>query len=459
MRGLFFLVPLAAAFALTGAVASRAADDPVAMTIDLLSREDADFRAIALERVRHGTKGEAATNRFAVEIAKQTPADRQIALVRALADRGDAAAVPAITALLLQATDPSVRSAAVLALGALGSQAEVAVLKQSLSAAEPEKAAARRALTVLRGDDATMQIVDAAKHGEPPLRPAFIDILVDRRARIALPELAMMTVDADAAVRAAAMRALGQMGGPEQVTGMIAGVLKAQSGGERRDAERALVAVCTRSRGHEEAAKRFLDSFKMAPESEQEMLLPALGGVGGPGAMAVVDEMVSSPDAAKRKFGLSALSRWPDATVASRLTDLVGKAQDPAERALLLGTLIRIAPLPDNKLNDAQKLDLARRTMELCQTDDDRGRLIERVNAIRTVEAFRFVTGYLDSPALAEPACRSVVELAHHRQLRDANKDEFSKALDRVIEMTKNPELVERANAYKEGKTWERKKG
>ncbi len=236
-------------------------------------------------------------------------------------------------------------------------------------------------------------------------------------------------------------------------------MLKAQSGGERRDAERALVVVCTKNRGHEEAAKRFLDWFKKAPESEQEMLLPALGGVGGPGAMAVVDEMVSSPDAAKRKFGLSALSRWPDATVASRLTDLVGKAQDPAERALLLGTLIRIAPLPDNKLNDAQKLDLARRTMELCQTDDDRGRLIERVHAIRTVEAFRFVTGYLDSPALAEPACRSVVELAHHRQLRDANKDEFSKALDRVIEMTKNPELVERANAYKEGKTWERKKG
>jgi hypothetical protein len=207
--------------------------------------------------------------------------------------------------------------------------------------------------------------------------------------------------------------------------------------------------VCTKNPNHEAAAKIFLEAFKKAPEGEQETLLPALGGVGGPGALAIVDELIASSDTAKRTFGLSALSRWPDAAVASRLTDLVGKAQDPAERALLLGALIRIAPLPDNKLNDGQKLDLVKKTMELCQTDEDRARLIERVNAIRSI----------DQPPLAEPACKSLVELAHHRQLRDAHKDEFVKALDRVITTTKNQELVERATAYKEGKTWERKKG
>ncbi len=457
MRTFALLVSLTATILLTPAAVSRAADDPVAMTIDLFSRDDADFRAIGLDRVRHGTKGAAATHRFAAEIAKQSP-EGQIELVRALADRGDAAAIPTITAILLQATDPAVRSAAVLALGTIGTQVEVAVLKRSLAGGDPEKAAARRALTIIRGDAATKELIDTAKFGDPALRPIFIDILADRRARVALPEFAALTVDADAAVRTASLRALEKLGGPEQVAGLIAGVLKAAAGNERRDAERALVTVCTKNQDHEKAATIFLESFKKAPESEQETLLPALGGVGGPGAMAIVDELVGSPDAAKRAFGLSALARWPDAMVASRLIDLVGKASDPAERTLLLGALIRIAPLPSNNLNDGQKLDLVKKTMQLCQTDEDRARLIERVNAIRTVDAFRFVTGYLDSPALAEPACRSVVELAHHRQLRDANKDEFQKALDRVITTTKNAELVERANAYKEGKTWERKK-
>jgi hypothetical protein len=268
-----------------------------------------------------------------------------------------------------------------------------------------------------------------------------------------------MASDADATVRTAAMRACGGLGGAAAVPGMIAGLLQAAPGGDRQEAERAIVMVCTKNRGAEEAAKVFLERFKASPEPEQESLLPALGGIGGPAAMAIIDELIASTDAAKRKFGLSALARWPDATVAPRLLDLVGKAQDPADRELLLGALIRIAPLPDNKLNDPQRLELVQKTMALCQADKDRARLIERANAIRTIETFRFVAGFLENPALAEPACTSVVELAHHRQLRDAHKDEFMKMLDVVLRTTKNAELVERANAYKAGKTWERKKG
>ena len=96
--------------------------------------------------------------------------------------------------------------------------------------------------------------------------------------------------------------------------------------------------------------------------------------------------------------------------------------------------------------------------MTLCQRDEDRKRVLERANAIRTIDTLRFVMPYLDDPKLAEPACQSVVELAHHRNLRDAHKDEFVKALDKVLGTTKNPELVERAERYKQGQTWERKK-
>ena len=309
------------------------------------------------------------------------------------------------------------------------------------------------------------QIVEAAEFGEPGLRPVFIDILADRRARSALPALVKITGDADGAVRSAAMRALGSLGGPDQVAGMVAGLLKAAPGGERDQAERAVVAVCTQNTGKEKSADVFLAAFKAAGDADRDTLLPALGRIGGPAAMAIVDGLINDPDPAKRQFGLKALTRWPDATVAPRLLDLLAKATDQdkgqgqGERDMLLSALIRIAPLPDNKLNDQQKLELLAKTMQLCQKDEDRARVLERANAIRTVETFRFVLPYLDNPALAEPACKSVVELAHHQKLRDGNKDEFMKALDKVISTTKNAELVERASRYKEGKTWERKKG
>jgi HEAT repeat protein/uncharacterized protein (DUF1778 family) len=466
MRCFSILAVHCLALALFAAAAGPASgtEDVVEMTVELVSRDDADFRAIGLDRIRHAAKGEAATGKFAALLAKLSAA-RQIELIGALGDRGDKAAIPAITALLVASQEPAVRAAAVQGLGVLGSGTEVADLKRSLAAAEPEKSAARRALTILRGDDAVKQVVEAAEFGEPGLRPVFIDILADRRARSALPVLVKTTGDADGAVRSAAMRALGKLGGPDQVAGMVTGFLKAAAGGERDEAERAIVAVCTQNAGKEKSADVFLAAFKAAGDADRDALLPALGRIGGPAAMAIVDGLINDPDPAKRQFGLKALTRWPDATVAPRLLDLLAKATDQdkdqgqGERDMLLAALIRIAPLPDNKLNDKQKLELLEKTMQLCQKDEDRARVIERANAIRTVETFRFVLPYLDNPALAEPACKSVVELAHHQKLRDGNKDEFMKALDKVISTTKNAELVERASRYKEGKTWERKKG
>jgi hypothetical protein len=96
--------------------------------------------------------------------------------------------------------------------------------------------------------------------------------------------------------------------------------------------------------------------------------------------------------------------------------------------------------------------------MEFCRRDEDRRRVLERANAIRTVDTLRFVVPYLDQPGLAESACVSVVELAHHQKLRDDNKAEFTKALDRVLATTKNAELVDRSQRYKEGRTWNRQK-
>jgi len=436
---------------------ATAPQDAVQMTVDLLTRDDQSFRAIGLDRVRYGLKGEAATTQFTSLLSKLAPA-RQLELTAALADRGDRAALPAVLALLTATNEPAVRVAAIHAVGALGGGTDVAVLKTSLAAADPERAAARRALAVLRGNDVTSQITEAAKSGEPGLRPTFIDILADRRATSALPDLLTAAVDGDPSVRTAAMRALARFGGPEQVAGMVQGVLKAAAGGERDEAERSLVTVCTQNPGKERSAEVLLTQFKGADDSVKETLLAVLGRVGGNGALAVVDGLVADTDAAKRRLGLTALMKWPDATVSQRLLDLLDKSRDQAERDQLLGTLIRIAPLPDNKLDDTQKLDLLQKTMTLCQRDEDRRRVLERANAIRTVETLRFVVPYLDDPNLAEPACLSVVELAHHRNIRDANKDEFTKALDKVLGTTKNEELIERAERYKQGQTWERKK-
>ncbi len=82
--------------------------------------------------------------------------------------------------------------------------------------------------------------------------------------------------------------------------------------------------------------------------------------------------------------------------------------------------------------------------------------MIKRARAIRTVQTLRFLVPYLDQAPFAQEACESVVELAHHRELREPNKAEFDKALDKVIQTSKDAIVVERANRYKKGQTWVR---
>jgi len=424
--------------------------------VALVQGADPDLRGVGLERLRIGLKGEPFTRRLAGEVLAAAKPEVQVALLSVLADRGDKGAVPGVAALATGSADAGVRAAAMRALGVLGGPAEVAVLAKGLAGAD--RAAARRGLMLVRGSDAAAAVVAAAKTADPATRAALLEIAAERRDRGVVPELVAATADADAAVRQTAVRGLERLGGPEQVAALAAALVKAPEGVERSNVETALVAVCTKNSGSDKAADAFLARFREAGEADREILLPALGRIGGPGALGIVDELIASTDAGRRQFGLKALTRWPDATVAGRIIDLRAKSPAGPERDALLAALIRIAPLPDNKLDDRRKLELVQKAMTLCERPEDRSKLLERANAIRTVETFRFVVPYLDDPALAESACLSVVELAHHQKLRDANKAEFTKALDKVMATTKNAELIERAERYKQGQTWERKK-
>ena len=119
---------------------------------------------------------------------------------------------------------------------------------------------------------------------------------------------------------------------------------------------------------------------------------------------------------------------------------------------MALRALIRVAALPDKRA-DAERLKLLKKAMSMATCDDERKLVVRRVRAIRTIESLRFVAPCMDQPALAQEACASVVELAHHRKLREPNKAEFDRALDVVIRTSKNADVVDRAKRYKKGQT------
>ena len=83
----------------------------------------------------------------------------------------------------------------------------------------------------------------------------------------------------------------------------------------------------------------------------------------------------------------------------------------------------------------------------------ERNLVLRRCRAVRTMESLRFVAPYLNQPEFAQEACATVVELAHHRELRVPNKAEFDPLLDAVIRISKDADVIDRAKRYRKGQT------
>ncbi len=435
----------------------RPSDELVKLIVKLIQNPDREFRAAGLEKVRTSAKGAAATKLFADQL-KSLDAAGQTALLSALADRGDVTARTAVLELAATSKEEQVRADAITAIGSLGGVADLPLLIKTMSAASgPEQAAARRSLVQLRGDAINKSLVSEMKSAAPNVKASLIEILATRRASGESPALVAAIVDNNAQVRGAAMSALGQVGRPEQIAQMLPGVLKAEKGGERDNAERNVAMICARIDNEDQRGTLIIEALKKVDAADRDELLSLVGRVGGNKLINFVGDIASEKDSARRQLGIDALSKWPDASVADKLLEIANKATDPAERRLAFQGYVKISATRDNR-NDKQRLDRMKEAMKAAKSPEEQLLVINRTRTAYAVESVRFMLPYVDEPQFAQVACESIVEIAHHREVRDPNKAEFDKALDKIIKVTKDPVVVDRAQRYKRGETWERPK-
>ena len=211
-----------------------------------MADKDKDVRALGFEQVRTGAKGEQATKLFAAQLSKMPP-DAQAGLLSALAERGDSAARSAVLDLLARAATSLVRVAAISALVRSVNPPTLRgwwrFLAKALSSKRTPPA---RASSASKANPRSSKSQAQMKKADPPLRVALIEVLTARRGLSAIPDLCTAAIDADPRVCTAAMAALGQLAGPDQLPAMVKGVLAANKGAERDAAEKAVALVCSR---------------------------------------------------------------------------------------------------------------------------------------------------------------------------------------------------------------------
>jgi HEAT repeat protein len=434
---------------------ARAGDDLLPAVSKFILDPDKEVRAVGLEQVRDGLKGSAATRRI-VALLPRLSADGQAALIIALGDRGDAAALPEVRQLTGSEV-PAIRAAAIRALGALGDKNEVAVLVPLLGSPATEQDAAA-AILCLNGRGVHEALLAEADK-TPAVRVKVFPLLVTRHALEAVPGLLAAAQDPDDPTRSAALDALGQLGGPGLVADLARLVLRARSEADRKKVERALAVLSERTGKVDTCALPLLAFMETQGPAEKAQLFPALGRIGGKAALKVVLAGLAGDDPALRAAGFQALCNWPDGTVSARLVEIATQGDDASQRAAALEALIRVAPLPNNKArpesnrSDKERLAMLKKAMELSSTKQQKTAILRRAGAIYTVDTLHFVLPYLDQPEFDQATAETIVAIAHHKEVRHPHQAEFDAVLDRVLQISKNPRVIDEAKRYREDRT------
>ncbi len=417
-------------------------DALVQMIADLVGDADHDMRALGLQQVREEVPGTAATKKFAQLLPKLSP-DAQAGLLEALGDRADTAALEAVLASVTS-EHATVRAAALSALGSLGGKAQVPLLAEKAAAgSEEEKAAARRSLIRLRGDDVNAAIESALAGGQAGVRVVLLDVLAARGATQSLPVVLKSAQDSQPAVRRAALGALRFLAGKDNTADVVNLLKHAADGAERRTAELALLTIC--SRQGEACAPAIIAGLADADAASRVVLLRTLARAGGVRALQAIAARLEDKDEAVRDEAVRMLSAWPTA-------DAIGPLQRCAQgdnlrhRVLAIRGLVRLASPRGDKPADVPMLaavPLLAKVLKLAKRPEEKRLVLGALGGVATTKSLALAATLLDDPPVADEAGLAAVLIAE--KMPPGNKDAVKSTMEKVFQKAPREAIRQRA--------------
>ncbi len=308
---------------------------------------DTVLSAAAIARLSE-LRGEGVSKMFG-EVVPRLPPLEQVLLIEALACRADPDARAVIRAQV-GAANPSVRRAAIAAVGKLEDASTVVLLSQALSvAATPEEAKyIQLALAGLQGGDKTDQaLCDALRQATGKDKPPLMTVLSKRGGAAAVATLLEHACGADEAVARAAAQALTRL---------------ADSGDEA--------------------------------------------------SLAALQTVIAGKDARVRQAALRALVAWRGVAAWDTLASLYLKPESVEQHALALRGLIRIAG-EGNAHPDAALLGRYRQLLVGARGDEDRRQILRVLAGVGHPDALALALPLLDVPGVRAEAEQSIERIAN----------------------------------------------
>jgi HEAT repeat protein len=425
--------------ALRGAILSRH-DGLALLSRHLRSGDEVLFTAAVQTAMEMPGPGPAQA--LTAELNRLAP-DRQYLVIQALGKGGDSQAVTPLIGLARRA-DPAIRVESVRALTELGDAKAVPVLAELLADGDNAVAqAARDALAAFPGPEADEVVLTLLESGEAGTKLTALELVDRRKIKESIPTLLATTRDSDPALRRAAVRAVGRIGGEPEFPRLLDLFKDAKAPPDQEAAEAALVEMIAKADDREPYTRELTELLGASPPEKKSGIIRVLGLSGGSNALAGVRLGLKDSDAEVRAAAVRSLCSWRTTDAAPDLLLLARTAPEQRDRTLSVRAFLGLAAHPD--LSADQRLSMCRQAEEVLTGSDDRKLLLSVLGRVPTAEALSLVTARLDDPETKDEACAAAVAIGE--AIVEKNPVEVRKAMEKVVKLSENRNLLNRANA------------
>lgn len=374
------------------------------------------------------------------ELIESLPVAGRIVLLDSIGSL-TAPAVRAAALSSLKSDTAALRLTAAKALAKSGLPADVATIAQIAATAidDLERQTMMQTLQDLPGPDVDAAVMTQVVHADAALQLVLIRTIANRRIQDSGATLLKLTSDDDPQVRLEAFRALQTVAASSLVEPLVEILTKTSGDEEREVADRAVWRCCLQIADPALRADALLTRLERANDAERAALLPALGRIGGPKALVVVQQAMQSSTPAVREAGIRALTNWPDSTVADQLWEIVTQDPNATYKTWALRAFARVLPQLAREQPDQVATRLVA-AMNVAERETEKKLILSRLPAVRSEEALTLTLTCLEQPALRPDAIEVTAELAE--AMKDSHPQAARKALEIIGPLTDNPELA-----------------
>jgi len=389
-----------------GAILARKADG-IELLVEQLRSPDKALFQIGLSTARE-LPGREVADALEAEMASAAPQRAALLLVTS-AEREGAVISPA----MLQATTSGpkqLRMAAIGVVGKLGDASCLSALLEIAAEADEELAqTAKTALAELPGENVDAEIAARLLKADGKVYPLLIG-LVGQRQINATPALLKAVDHPDAAVRGAALTALGATVGQDGLSVLVSQVVEPKHPDDVKAAQQALREACLRMPDREACAAELAAAMARSPVPTKCTLLEILGGMGGAKALQTVGAAAKSGEPQLQDAGSRLLGAWMSVDAAPVLLDLATANPGNKYQVRALRGYIRIArqlPMPE-----PERAEMCRNAFEAASQTAERKLVLEILQRYPNTETLKLAVKAIQDPELKGDATGVTLAIA-----------------------------------------------